>query len=284
MLMSNTKHEDAIMKMGFRYFRDQILKMLGIDYNYVDIGPTELVELTIHSLFMDFTFLTTEDFYIHVEFQTTDSGEEDLRRFHAYEAVFSHETGKNVLTYVIYSGGITKVRDTLDCGKYEYKISPIYLKQKNADEILRYLQQKQKNGECFTDEDFAKLSLTPLMNSTQGKKETIKTAILFAKQDNSEIAEKTMAILYTLADKFLQGNELKEIKEVVAMTRLGQMLYDDGLKDGKSEGREVGRKEGSNRMAALTKVLLENGKMAELQLAIDDQVYREKLMDEYEIK
>lgn len=85
-----------------------------------------------------------------------------------------------------------------------------------------------------------------------------------------------MAILYTLADKFLQGNDLEEIKEVVAMTRLGQMLYDDGLKDGKSEG--------SNRMETLIKVLLENGKMAELQLAIDDQIYREKLMDEYEIK
>ena len=32
--MSNIKHEDAIMKMGFRYFRDQILKMLGIDYDF----------------------------------------------------------------------------------------------------------------------------------------------------------------------------------------------------------------------------------------------------------
>ena len=45
-----------------------------------------------------------------------------------------------------------------------------------------------------------------------------------------------------------------------------------------------GRQEGSDRMAALTKVLLENGKMAELQLAIDDQIYREKLMNEYKIK
>ena len=45
--MGNSKHEDAIMKMGFHYFRDTILKLLGIDYNYVDIGPTELVELTI---------------------------------------------------------------------------------------------------------------------------------------------------------------------------------------------------------------------------------------------
>ena len=142
--MSNTKHEDAIMKMGFRYFRDQILKMLGIDYTYVDVGPTELVELTIHSLFMDFTFLTTEDMYIHVEFQTTDAGADDLRRFHAYEAVFSHETGKKVLTYVIYSGGIKDTRAVLDCGGYEYRIFPVYLTQKSADEVFEYLKKKRK--------------------------------------------------------------------------------------------------------------------------------------------
>ena len=68
--MANTKHEDAVMKMGFNYFRDTILKTLGIDFQYEEIGPTELVELTIHSLYMDFTFLTTGGFYIHIEFQT----------------------------------------------------------------------------------------------------------------------------------------------------------------------------------------------------------------------
>ena len=278
--MSNTKHEDAIMKMGFRYFRDQILKMLGIDYDYVDIGPTELVELTIHSMFMDFTFLTTEDFYIHVEFQTTDSGEDDLRRFHAYEAVFSHETGKKVLTYVIYSGGIKNVTDTLDCGTYSYKISPIFLTQKSADEVFLYLQEKNNKGENFTDEDFAKLSLTPLMGSGQSRKDTIKTAILLVKQDTRVTAEKTVAILYTLADKFLQGNDLEEIKEVVAMTRLGQMIYDDGLK----AGEEKGRKEENARMTTLMKTLLASNRMADLQLALDDPEYREKLMNEYGIK
>lgn len=282
--MSNTKHEDAIMKMGFRYFRDQILKLLGIDYDYVDIGPTELVELTIHSMFMDFTFLTTEDFYIHVEFQTTDSGEDDLRRFHAYEAVFSHETGKKVLTYVIYSGGIKNARDTLDCGTYSYKISPIFLTQKSADEVFHYLQEKSRKGESFTDEDYAKLSLTPLMSSGQGKKDTIKTAILLAKQDTRVTAEKTVAILYTMADKFLQESDLEEIKEVVAMTRLGQMIYDDGLKVGEERGREEGRKEGSARMTALMKALLASDRMADLQLALDDPGYCEKLMEEYGIK
>ena len=70
--MTNTKHEDAVMKMGFNYFRDTILKALGINFQYEEIGPTELIELTIHSLYMDFTFLTKDGFYVHIEFQTTD--------------------------------------------------------------------------------------------------------------------------------------------------------------------------------------------------------------------
>ena len=58
-LMKNTKHEDAFMKMGFDYFRDNILKTLGIDYEFLESSPTELVDLKIYSLYMDFTFLTT---------------------------------------------------------------------------------------------------------------------------------------------------------------------------------------------------------------------------------
>ena len=68
------------------------------------------------------------------------------------------------------------------------------------------------------------------------------------------------------------------------MTRLGQMLFDDGVKAGEEKGKSEGRKEGCDRMAALTKKLLEEGRLAELQLAVDDQEYREKLMDECGIK
>ena len=36
-------------------------------------------------------------------------------------------------------------------------------------------------------------------------------------------------MLYTLADKFLDKAELDVIKEVIRMTRLGQMLMDEGM-------------------------------------------------------
>ena len=57
--------------------------------------------------------------------------------------------GKKVITYVIYSGGITNVKSELDCGLYTYRVQPIYLKNKNADEVFRKLKQKQDNGEAF---------------------------------------------------------------------------------------------------------------------------------------
>lgn len=235
--MKNNKQEDVIMKMGFEFFRDTILKTLGIPYEFVSTGFTELVDLNIQTLYMDFTFLTTEDFYIHLEFQTIDKGISDLQRFHAYDAVYSHKTGKKVITYVIYSDGIKKTRAELDCGLYTYRVNPIYLQDKNADFVFRRLKEKQKNGEFLSEADFSNLCLTPLMSGNMSKKETIKEAMLLARQSSSAAAEKTTAMLYALADKFLDNEELEEIKEVVRMTRLGQMLLDEGMEYGKDAGR-----------------------------------------------
>ena len=56
-----------------------------------------------------------------------------------------------------------------------------------------------------------------------------KEAICLAKPNIELNAEKTTAMLYTLTDKFLDRTELDEIKEVMRMTRLGQMLMDEGM-------------------------------------------------------
>ena len=274
--MANTKHEDAIMKMGFDYFRDTILKSLGIDYEFVNLGPTELIELTIHSLYMDFTFLTKEGFYIHIEFQTTDKGENDLRRFLAYDAVYSHKTGKNVITYVIYSGGIKSVKTELNMGLFTYRIQPIYLKDRNADEVFEKIRQKQEDGTELTEEDYASLSLTPLMSGNMKIKEKIKEAVILSKKKRGLTAEKTMAMLYTLADKFLDSKDLDEIKEVISMSRLGQMLLDEGMEKGMKKGMEQG--------LLLSKKLLEENRTEDLDKAMKDENYMKKLLEELNIK
>ena len=82
------------------------------------------------------------------------------------------------------------------------------------------------------------------MSGSLGRKDSIKEALLLAKQSRETAAEKATAMLYALADKFLNSAELEEIKEVVAMTRLGQMIFDDGIQQGVQKGLTQGIQQG----------------------------------------
>ena len=280
-----TKHEDAVMKMGFDYFRDTILKTLNIHYEFVDSKPTEAIEIHIDNLYMDYNFLTTEDVIVHIEFQTTEAHvTDDLMRFHVYEAILMRKEKKKVITYVIYSGGIKKVKTKLDCGIYTYQVNPVYLTGHDADEIFQSVKAKIEAGEPLSEDDFANLTLTPLMTSKMCRKDVIKEAIQIVKQEKQLTAEKTMAMLYTLADKFLSAVEVNEIKEVLAMTRLGQMLYDDGVKKGMERGIERGREEEARQNAALTARLLEENRLDDLKKSTEDKEFKEQLLKEFGIE
>ena len=276
-----TKHEDAVMKMGFDYFRDTILKTLNIHYEFVDSKPTEAIEIHIDNLYMDYNFLTTEDVIVHIEFQTTEAHvTDDLMRFHVYEALLMRKEKKKVITYVIYSGGIKKVKTKLDCGIYTYQVNPVYLTGHDADEIFQSVKAKIEAGEPLSEDDFANLTLTPLMTSKMCRKDVIKEAIQIVKQEKQLTAEKTMAMLYTLADKFLSAGELNEIKEVLAMTRLGQMLYDDGVK----KGMERGMEKKDNQLTELTARLLEENRLDDLRRSTEDKEFKEQLLKEFGIE
>ena len=276
-----TKHEDAVMKMGFDYFRDTILKTLNIHYEFVDSKPTEAIEIHIDNLYMDYNFLTTEDVIVHIEFQTTeDHVTDDLMRFHVYEALLMRKEKKKVITNVIYSGGIEKVRTELECGIHTYRVNPIYLTGHDADEIFQSVKAKIEAGESLSEDDFANLTLTPLMTSKMCRKDVIKEAIQIVKQEKQLTAEKSMAMLYTLADKFLSAEELNEIKEVLAMTRLGQMLYDDGVKKGMERGREEGQKQ----LTELMNKLIEADRLDDLKKVAKDKEFKEQLLKEFGIE
>lgn len=77
---------------------------------------------------------------------------------------------------------------------------------------------------------------------------------------------------YRVIPVYMTVRDAEEIKEVTAMTRLGQMLYDDGFKSG------------SERMTKLTRILLEENRLEDLKKVTEDKEFREKLMKKYNIQ
>ena len=72
------------------------------------------------------------------------------------------------------------------------------------------------------------------------------------------------------------------------MTRLGQMILDDGIRIGELRGREAGINEGSEetqkRMDSLINILLTSNRTDDCLKASKDAAYRKKIMDELGIK
>lgn len=165
-----------------------------------------------------------DDSYIHFEFQTTDKGSLDLRRFRAYEALLSHQTNKDVETYVIYSNGITAPMTSLKTGFNNYMVKTVTLADKNVNEIFDVIKDKLNKGTEITKQEVIALAFTPIMGGSMSKQEKILKAIRMTMTIDKEYRYDVQSILYAFANKFLEGKELEDVKEELKMTELGKSL------------------------------------------------------------
>ena len=227
--MRITNYEDLIMKRAMDVFAEDGLKFFGIDKK--ELGPTELVVLESKNLHMDYTFLMEDDTYIHFEFQTTNKNVSDLRRFRAYEALLSHQTGKDVVTYVIYSSNIINVNDTLETGINKFKVNTISMASKNGDDVFKNVSDKISKGISLSKDDIISLSFSPIMGGQVSKLERILNTIKLLKDIDITYRHDVESIIYAFANKFLSGKDLERVKEELKVTELGKSLIDEGKKE-----------------------------------------------------
>lgn len=264
--------EDAIMKMAWDTFAREGRKMFGFKKKVKDTGRTELITLNLKYLHLDYLYLMEDDTYEIYEFQTTNNNKEDLRRFRAYESTVSHQTGKEVFTYVIYSAGIKNPNTVLKTGFNTYQVQALTLANIDGDEKKQAIHDKLALGEPLTDEDALTVMFLPLTAGTGSIKDKILTSISLAKHFNKDIEINLEAMAYALAIKFLEKNELNTIKEELKMTVLGQMLRDDFIEEGIIQGRQEGLKKGTEeeraRQNEAYKMLKNNIPLPEIKTAL----------------
>ena len=297
--------EDLALKSAAAYFGEEIIPWLGIRKRMRRVAPTELVRLETRHLYEDFLYEMEDGTYYHFEFESDPLTREDLKRFREYEATTARTYQAPVVTYVVCSSGMRASRDSITEGINTYRVRLIRLKDRDADRILE--QAAGKTGQEITREEVLRLLFTPLMGGKTTQKERIQKGIRVLKEtedifSRTEIS-KMEAILYVFAAKFLDRAELESIKEEMAMTILGQMIWDDAMEKGiekgiekgraagRAEGERVGREAGeklgreqaSERYSRLILLLNERKQPDRIIRAAEDPAYREKLYKEYGI-
>lgn len=156
-----------------------------------------------------------DDTFIHFEFQTTNKGKADLRRFRVYEALLSYQTRKDVVTYVVYSGNIKNPGKTLETGISEFRVNSISMASGDGDKIYNDIVKKIKSGIEVTKEDLISLIFTSIMGGKISTVDKILNAIEIVKDINKDYKYDVESILYAFANKFLNRNKVISIMSKV---------------------------------------------------------------------
>ena len=234
-----SQHEDAALKTAMHFFAEELLPFWGIEGKVVGFAPTEQVHLEIQKLYQDTNLIMEDGSWKHFEFQSKNEGLAGLKRFRQYEATASRQYGVSVITYVLFSGKIQNPMTEFTEGINAYRIIPIIMKKENADIFLKELLEKKNAEKPITREELVRLTLCPLMGGEIGIKQRLQIACEITRGETAvtkEEIQKIEAVIYAMADKFLDGLDMEEFVEGMKMTRLGEMLVKEGEIKGKQEG------------------------------------------------
>lgn len=263
--------EDRALKVAAQFMGKELLPFLGVKCAIKRVAPTEQIYLQTEAFSEDFNYELLEGGLLHLEFESDVITKEDLRRFRVYEALLSYQYKTAVTTCVICTAAAKNIPNELKEGINSYRVQIVRLKNWNADEIISALEVKQRNM-SLEREELLRLILTPLMGGKMPQPERIRRSFQLLREEQkirktSELSQ-MQAVLYALAEKFLSVGEMQKIKEEIHMTRLGQMIFDDGLE------------EGENRVNRLIRCLLEQDRIDDIKRAVEDRDYQKKLFVE----
>ena len=116
----------------------------------------------------------------------------DLRRFREYEAAVSRTFGVAVVTYVICSSQVKRLKSELTEGINTYRVKVIRLKNRNSDLLFERLKKKKALGEPLTKEDLTPLLLAPLMSGSMDIEERITESITMIQEAGAALSELEM--------------------------------------------------------------------------------------------
>jgi hypothetical protein len=217
-------------------FQGDAVKFFGIDKTIVAPARTELTHLEYKKNVDDWVFEADDKSFVHFEFQTTLK-KDDLCRFMVSDAILYDKSGLPVKTVVVYSGGIENAKTSLDCGSIKYEVDAFYLAGLDGDAKYEELCKKIAAGEKLAKQDLMSIVFLPLMKNSVDMETRIEQSVNLSKEIKDTSKQiKIQAIIDLLAEKFIADKEkLRKFREVLNMTAVMQMIWDEAVQDNKIE-------------------------------------------------
>lgn len=275
--------EDRVLKDAAWFLGKELLPLLGVEGKLRRAAPTEAVFLEISDFLADFNYEMEDGTWKHLEFESDRISTADLRRFRACEAVISYRYEVEVSTYVLCTSKTKVLRSQMSQGSSVYRVGIIRMKDYNADETIRNLEEKQKKKE-LDREEMLRILLTPLMEGEMPQAMRVRKSLEILQREQGRLEDRELihmqSVLYALAMKFLTVEEIKQMKEMMSMTLLGKMLMEDGIEQGIERGIEQGIERGIEQGIAQGEFKTLHGLIKDGILTVREAAARKEMSEE----
>ena len=251
--------------IALKYFGDALknknLTVYGLpNIRIKDTRPTNLPAIEVNELRMDNLFILEDSSFALIDYEST-FGIHDivkyvnyiariLKRFVRQEGGRNSERGRKRLPVIhliiIFSADISDIDpNILDVGCMQLKIEPVYLLRMETEKVYSKIQYKVENKETLNDDEMLEMIVLPLtVKGKEEKRALVEETVRLAQEiQDEEQRMQALAGILTFADKILDKEYAKRIKEVIGMNKVEKLFYDEGVETGIAKGVAEGRAE-----------------------------------------
>ena len=139
---------------------------------------------------------------------------------------------------VIYTADVEKAPEEFSAGCLSLKMEQAFLSKIDSETVQEEIREKLEHRLPLSDDELMKLIILPLTyKGKEKKKQAVKEAVELAKKIVDK-EEKTFVLsgILVFADKIIDSETAKYIKEVVRMTQVAELLLEEGREEGRLQG------------------------------------------------
>ncbi len=242
------QNKDILFKILGQTYKEKSFAAYGIDLPPIRaLLPTDLPKISANEKSIDNLFLLEDGTYAIVDYESVYKRISKIKYLNyiarVMEKYYIEDDNFNLRLIVIYTGDVDQAEPDLKTACFTLHAEQAFLAHIDGKATFQEIQEKQRAGKLFDNDDLMRLVILPLtVPGTEGKQEMLEAVVGLAEQLADE--EQQVFILsgvIVASDKFIQKEYMKQIRRKINMTQIGQMYEEEKIEYGNQKVRDMAR-------------------------------------------
>lgn len=245
------QNKDIEFKLLSESFKERSFEAYGLKLPRIkEVLPTNLPSVEANERRMDNLFLLEDGTLAIVDYESENKASNRIKYINYIGRVMErwykakHEI-PNIRIIIIYTGDIEKAEAVFQMECMILHMEQVFVSNLPAEEIYQTVQHKLEHGEKLTEQELMQLIILPLAEKgSESKQKRVVQVMELAERIEDEQEQKlVLSGLLVISDKFIDKENMKEIRRRFDMTKIGRSIYEDGMKEGmEAKARQTAEK------------------------------------------